>query len=342
VNNVAGKIRTLKPAMLEDELVAGMSDTAVRLFMAGLLLADDHGNLRASAPYLLGQVFWSRAPQQPLEEALSELTSRGLWETYLVGGQTYAHIRGWRKHQRIDNASEPRVPLPPGWRVTSKTIGNGRKVYFSEPVEASCSDLGGQRSDLGGHWRLDQDQEEEEDQEGDLAPLAPAPTLDANGLVILAELVEATDLWPGTEVSNAELATVASRWERSLGLDDHGKTADRRLVATQCIDHARQHAARYPLATPSQRLAAASSKLGWLLGDLRKQKVLAVPSRGLQGQFNKQPGSDVAAIDADARESAKRLDAEVAIRREQAAKRKPMDPMAAREVFNNLKKPEFT
>jgi hypothetical protein len=336
--------------MLEDERIAGLSDTAFRLFVAGLPLADDHGNLRASVPFLLGQVFWLRPPQVSLQEALAELTSVSVWELYVVNGQTYAHIRGFSKHQRLDNAGAPLVPLPPGYVLTVKTIANGRKVYASSRQQTAesdpCRDSVGSLADIGGVWRLEKEKEEEMDQEMEteveLAPPAPVPTLDANGELIRAELAEATDLWPASEVDAAELTTVAARWERSLGLDDHGRTTDRRLVATQCIDHARQHAARYPLATPSQRLAAASSKLGWLLGDLRKQKALAAPSRGLQGQFNKQPGNDPVAIEADARESAKQLDAEVAARRAHAAKRKPMDPMAAGEVLKGLRKPEFT
>lgn len=41
------RIRTLKPEILEDARTAGLSDAAFRLFVAMIVLADDHGNLRA-------------------------------------------------------------------------------------------------------------------------------------------------------------------------------------------------------------------------------------------------------------------------------------------------------
>jgi hypothetical protein len=90
-----------------------------------IVLADDHGNVRAETRWLEGQVWWSRRFAEVrgeiprvaelgarAREALSELSDALLIELYEVRSQLYAHIRSWEKHQRIDNAGKPRVPLP--------------------------------------------------------------------------------------------------------------------------------------------------------------------------------------------------------------------------------------
>lgn len=112
------RIRTLKPEILEDEMTAGLSDGAFRLFVAMIVLADDHGNVRAEERWLEGQVWWSRRFAEVrgeiprVAEILRELSEALLIELYEVRSQFYAHIRSWEKHQRIDNAGKPRVPGP--------------------------------------------------------------------------------------------------------------------------------------------------------------------------------------------------------------------------------------
>lgn len=110
-----GRIRTLKPELLEDERTANLSDAGFRLFVASILLADDYGNLRAGAGYLAGAAFHARPGSlEQADAALSELCAPGteLMTLYAVHGQRYAAIRGWTKHQRIDNAGKARVPGP--------------------------------------------------------------------------------------------------------------------------------------------------------------------------------------------------------------------------------------
>lgn len=107
------RIRSIKPEILEDEKTAGLSDTALRIYVSTFVLADDHGNLRASSKFIEKQVFWSRDPAVPFPVAWAELTSCGLIREYVVDGQRYAHIHNWDKHQKIDHPSKPKVPLPP-------------------------------------------------------------------------------------------------------------------------------------------------------------------------------------------------------------------------------------
>lgn len=119
-----GRIRTLKPELLEDQKTAELSDAASRLFTAMILLADDHGNLRADGRHLKAQVWWARDEIQPKHaiSALLELAGCGLIVTYAVNQQVYAHIVNWSKHQRVDNAGKAKVPSPSDGSPTSAEI----------------------------------------------------------------------------------------------------------------------------------------------------------------------------------------------------------------------------
>jgi len=105
---MTGRIRSIKPEVLEDEIVASLSDAAWRLWVSAWVLADDHGNLRA-APKLLAASVWQDTTHD-VEEPLFELVQTGRFEPYSVRGQRYVHVRNFRKHQRVDNAGKPRVP----------------------------------------------------------------------------------------------------------------------------------------------------------------------------------------------------------------------------------------
>lgn len=115
---MAGRIRTIKPEVLEDELAAALHDTAWRVWVSSWVMADDYGNFRASMKYLAAQVWQdtSKAPDavlaiELLRAAVSPASNQSMVFPYIVKGQRYAHIKGFNKHQRQDNASiKPRVP----------------------------------------------------------------------------------------------------------------------------------------------------------------------------------------------------------------------------------------
>lgn len=109
---MAGRIRSIKPETLEDDRPASLSDSAWRLWVSMWLIADDHGNCRANASYLAGQVWWAHATKPDVDVLLDELESKGSIRRYIVRGQEYAHVERWEKHQRIDNAGKARVPTP--------------------------------------------------------------------------------------------------------------------------------------------------------------------------------------------------------------------------------------
>lgn len=108
---MSGRIRSIKPELLDDAVTAGLSDMAFRVFIAAIVLADDYGRLRAEPGWLLGQVYWARGARvEDFERALRELDS--LIRFYEVKGQRYAEIRNWSRHQKVSHPGKPRVPAP--------------------------------------------------------------------------------------------------------------------------------------------------------------------------------------------------------------------------------------
>lgn len=117
---MAGRIRTIKPEILEDERSAGLSSDAWRLWVSMWLLADDHGRLRGNHQYLEGQIFWLAKPRESLARLLESLEMADLVIRYEVNGQKYIEIPNWSKHQRVDHPGKPRVPPPSEGTIESK------------------------------------------------------------------------------------------------------------------------------------------------------------------------------------------------------------------------------
>lgn len=107
---MAGRIRSIKPEVLDDEQAAALSDEAWRLWLSTWLLADDHGNCRAGDKYLAALVWQDTSRSKRIPAVLRELQKSRRLVVYDNNGERYAHINNWKKHQRIDNAGKPRVP----------------------------------------------------------------------------------------------------------------------------------------------------------------------------------------------------------------------------------------
>ncbi|MFA5235216.1 MAG: hypothetical protein WC390_12535, partial [Sulfurimonas sp.] len=86
-----GRIRTIKPELLEDEKTSALDHESFRLFVGLILLADDYGNARASGRYLNGAVFHSCGRVKGAVADLNELARVGLVALYEGGGQAYVH-----------------------------------------------------------------------------------------------------------------------------------------------------------------------------------------------------------------------------------------------------------
>lgn len=110
---MSGRIRSIKPEINDDESVASLSSDAWRLWISMWTLADDEGNLRASPRQLKAKVFWARDPMVAIEELLSELVQAKRVQLYEVAGESFAHLRNWKKHQKIDKPQDGKVPPPP-------------------------------------------------------------------------------------------------------------------------------------------------------------------------------------------------------------------------------------
>jgi hypothetical protein len=135
------RIRTLKPEILEDEKTARLSDAAYRMFTALIVLADDHGNVRANSGWLIGQIWWAHDDPPRVAELLRQVAEAGLIHVYTVRGQLYCHIRGWEKHQRVDNAGKPRVPTPKDAEAQGFEFTNGKVDCESPKSSASLREI---------------------------------------------------------------------------------------------------------------------------------------------------------------------------------------------------------
>lgn len=124
---MAGRIRTIKPEILEDEEVAELSSDAWRLWVSLWTLVDDFGNVHAAPKKLHGQIFWAWQPEKSVSELLIELQSKRRIELYEVNGARFLHVRNWEKHQRIDNAGKERCPRPVEGSIIAAVRGDSRR-----------------------------------------------------------------------------------------------------------------------------------------------------------------------------------------------------------------------
>lgn len=108
------RIRTVKWELFEDEALARCHRDGRLLFVGLICWADDFGNQRANPSLVRGHVFPydGDLADDDVERLLDDLEGRGLIRTYEADGERFVHLRGWEKHQRIDNAGRPKVPEP--------------------------------------------------------------------------------------------------------------------------------------------------------------------------------------------------------------------------------------
>ncbi len=288
-----GRIRTIKPELIEDAVTSGLSHEAFRLFIGMILIADDHGNLRAGGAYLLGQVFHSAPLMGAIGDICDEL-GRKLVIFYDVDGQRYAHVNGWAKHQRIDNAHEPRVPLPPGWvaeRVTknwggrarvswvSRLAGNGAAPVSSDdvvagsgaapfPTNATSDEVG-----AAGSHTSDQRPASVDHAAPPAAASAPPddlPDLTPEADEVAAELAEGRDIWP--DLPDLAIAQAAERIERLVRCDSATQGEHAAALAQEAVSYARSWLAGHPTGLPAQAFAEAERKVGFIVRDYRERK----------------------------------------------------------------------
>jgi hypothetical protein len=114
------RIRTVKPDFWTDAAVGECSVSARLLLIASLNFADDYGGLDRSSKQLKAQAFpYDNIDCEPL---VLELLRNGLFVEYEVDGRKYLHIKGFRKHQKVENPAKPRIPLYESTPTPTQTI----------------------------------------------------------------------------------------------------------------------------------------------------------------------------------------------------------------------------
>lgn len=126
------RIRTIKPEFWTDDVVTECSHSARLLFIGLWNFADDNGNIERSSKQMKMKIF--PADHIETESLALELMAKGLLIEYEVDGHKYLHIKGFVKHQVINNPSKTGHPkydeslrTTVGLPECSHTEGKGRE-----------------------------------------------------------------------------------------------------------------------------------------------------------------------------------------------------------------------
>lgn len=105
------RIRTIKPEFVESESVGKLSRDARLLFILLWTFVDDAGRARASSRLLASRLYpYDDDAAKKMGGWLEELELGGHIRLYEVEGDKYLDIPKWLKHQKIDHASQSRIP----------------------------------------------------------------------------------------------------------------------------------------------------------------------------------------------------------------------------------------
>lgn len=147
---MAGRIRSIKPEILEDEKTAALSHIEWRVFVSVWLIADDYGHFRGDPAYVRGQILWAtNEHHDSVAAALETLARVSLLSRYTVRGQSYYEICGWSKHQKVDKPGKPRMPGPEQADAEYQSTLTGSSGELSrDSRETLATDLRPPTSDL--------------------------------------------------------------------------------------------------------------------------------------------------------------------------------------------------
>lgn len=141
---MAGRIRTIKPDLLDSERFAQLSDAGVRLFIGCMSLVDDAGVCPAGPTYLGGRIFYAR-PRSAISigKLLGELERARLVDLFVVDRAQYLAIVGWTEkgsptYQRIDRPQASQIPLPKSVRSWNGSAAGSDQIR-SDPKGGESS-----------------------------------------------------------------------------------------------------------------------------------------------------------------------------------------------------------
>ena len=199
------RIRTLKPELLTDEKTAGLDDVEWRLFVSCILMADDYGNFRASPAALRAQAFWGTdATLETVANTREGLAMVSLVSLYEVNGQSYGHITGWSKHQRVDHPGKPYCPGPElGIPITCVESSRKSRESVANIPETLLTDRDRERD----HEReREEEKNSPETETGETTPCEPAIlTYPCDGIIkswplVESQLAEWRPLFPSVDL----------------------------------------------------------------------------------------------------------------------------------------------
>ena len=290
---MAGRIRTIKPEILEHAKTAALSHAAWRAFVSLWLLADDHGNLRADPRQLTGSIFWASRESVDWSDIETELAPHVLfWEA--EDGQRYAHIRGWTDHQKVDKPGKPRCPKPPQEALSrdfrdglAKLSRDSRETLATlsrtDPLSEVSSNSRDSRETLANDLRSPTPTETPTGTVAPARPRAPTRVREAHPdePEVLRELEAGRDLWPDESLEHA-----AHRIAWAIADEPTCARAGvtPQIAAREAVIAARTKGARFPERSPKQHLSEAEAEASrWIPKQCRSGERSPVAQRGRRG-----------------------------------------------------------
>ncbi|MFF1782026.1 hypothetical protein [Streptomyces virginiae] len=135
------RIRTIKPEAFESEDLAAVDVTAMVTFFGLLTQADDSGRFRDHSAVIAGRLWALRPEHTPAHVAgdLEQLAEAGLVCRYTgCDGKSWLHIVTWDRHQKINRASESRLPRCPTHEA-AKPCGECDRPQCRTQIRAAAS-----------------------------------------------------------------------------------------------------------------------------------------------------------------------------------------------------------
>lgn len=108
------RIRSIKPETWQDERVHRLSREARLLLVVLITMADDEGRVAASPVMILGHGYpYDEDAPRKLPKWLAELEHERVVLRYTHDRKPYIAFRNWRRHQKINRATDSQLPAPP-------------------------------------------------------------------------------------------------------------------------------------------------------------------------------------------------------------------------------------
>ena len=106
--------RMIDPNFWRDEKIGELTHTERLLFIGLWTYADDEGIGIANSTLLNKDVFpYDKLKDAAISNSLNKLSEKKLITLYKANGQNFYYINNFKKHQKINNPTSSKLPLPP-------------------------------------------------------------------------------------------------------------------------------------------------------------------------------------------------------------------------------------